>query len=68
MPTKKIADCPVINICRHPDHNPPSMRLFEPGVYEHVCSGCGKRSVFRVHGHTLSRWTGGTTARWEATA
>ena len=28
--------------CTHPEHNPPSMIVLEPGVYEHACPGCGK--------------------------
>lgn len=47
MPTRKIADIP--EACRHPEHNPPSHQVFEPGVYEHVCPACGARTVFRVN-------------------
>lgn len=24
--------------------------VFEPGLYEHTCSECGKKTVFRVQG------------------
>ncbi len=49
MPTKKIADLPRERTCTSSDHNPPSMRVFEPGVYEHVCSACGKVTRFTVN-------------------
>jgi hypothetical protein len=47
MPTRKIADPPKPP-CRHPEHNVPSMRVFEPGTYEHTCPGCGNKVVFTV--------------------
>lgn len=34
--------------CRNPDHDPPSMRLFPPGRYEHTCPECGKKQRFTV--------------------
>ncbi len=46
MPTKKIAD--EIRPCSHPDHDPPNMRVFENGLWEHICPACGHRQVFRV--------------------
>ena len=49
MPTRKIADSPP-RPCRHPDHNPPGMRVFKPGTYEHTCPACGKKLVFTVDG------------------
>ena len=51
MPTKKIAD-PPLPPCRDSEHNPPSMMVFEPGVYEHTCPTCGQKMVFRVDGPT----------------
>ena len=48
MPTIKIRDLP--KPCSHPEHNPPSHRVFEPGVYKHTCPGCGASSVFTVQG------------------
>jgi hypothetical protein len=27
--------------CRHPEHNPPTRIVLEPGTYEHTCPGCG---------------------------
>lgn len=48
MPIKKIADVTVPEICLDPDHNAPSMIVLPPGVYEHVCPGCGRKQVFRV--------------------
>jgi hypothetical protein len=40
MPLRKIDDlAPWTDrvICIHPEHNPPSMMVLEPGVYEHTC-------------------------------
>lgn len=54
---RKIADLPKPP-CRHPEHNPPSMIVLEPGVYEHICPACGNRIEFVVNRATLceSRW------------
>lgn len=52
MPTKKIADEPPMP-CRHPEHKPPSMRVFELGTYEHTCPACGQKTVFTVRGAYL---------------
>lgn len=49
--TRKIADIPVP--CLDHEHKPPSMMLFEPGVYEHVCPSCGHKTVFTVPRVTL---------------
>ncbi len=49
MPTRRIADL-FQRICRSPDHDPPRHLALAPGLYEHVCSGCGRRLVFRVAG------------------
>ena len=43
---KKIWE--VKSHCKHPEHDPPKMMVFEPGTYEHECPGCGKKIVFRV--------------------
>lgn len=53
MPTRKIRDLEPPH-CRHPEHNPPNMRVFEPGVYEHECPACGKTQTFVVRGVSLS--------------
>ena len=47
--TKKISG-PSQTPCRHPGHNPPGMCVFEPGVYEHICPGCGNKIIFTVSG------------------
>lgn len=47
MPTKKIAE-PLPLPCNHPEHYPPSHRVFSPGVYEHTCPRCGHVVVFNV--------------------
>ena len=51
MPTRKIADAPKAP-CRDREHNPPTMRLFEPGTYEHECPSCGAKAAFVVRGAT----------------
>lgn len=52
MPTKKIADLPAHMRCLSPDHNPPSMMVYQPGTYEHTCSACGYVVFFTVSGVT----------------
>lgn len=34
--------------CRHPEHNPASMKYREAGKYEHTCPACGEVQVFEV--------------------
>ena len=46
MTTRKIAE--PVNPCTHPEHNPPSMMVFEPGTYEHECPSCHEKQVFEV--------------------
>lgn len=43
MPVHKLAD-----VCHHPEHNPPRMRVFKPGSYEHTCPRCGKTTIFII--------------------
>ena len=52
MPTRKInSDKESLQTyCSHPDHNPPSHMVFQPGSYEHVCSGCKRKMMFTVNG------------------
>jgi len=52
MPTRKIADLP--RVCRHPEHNPPNMMVYENGVWEHVCPACGAKQTFVVNKPCLS--------------
>lgn len=47
--TRKIADAPPPP-CRHPEHNPPGMMVWSPGMYEHTCPGCGNKQIFTVTG------------------
>lgn len=56
MPTRKIDEraWPMKAICLNPDHTPPTMMVFEPGLYEHECPDCGHKTRFRVEGFTLS--------------
>ena len=37
-----------IKPCNHPEHNPPSLISLPPGTYEHICPGCGYKTVFVV--------------------
>ena len=51
MPTRKLPDSEFWKNnppCRHPEHNPPNMRVYEPGTYEHTCPACGKITIFVV--------------------
>lgn len=52
MPTRKIRDLnpPKREPCQFQNHDPPSMQVFEPGVYEHECQHCGNKQVFTVFG------------------
>lgn len=45
--TRKIADAPPPP-CQHPEHNPPSMMVWEPGTYEHTCPHCGHVTLFNI--------------------
>ena len=52
--TRKIRDLdgepgwPGGTPCKNPNHNPPMHQVFSPGVYEHICPGCGARKEFTV--------------------
>lgn len=46
MSTRKIAD--IEQPCRSPEHNTPSHKVFDDGVYEHECPVCGKTQTFTV--------------------
>lgn len=48
MSLKKLKEFGHQDICRHPEHNPPSMIVLKPGVYEHTCPACGKKRTFTV--------------------
>jgi hypothetical protein len=34
--------------CIHPEHNPPTHIVLEPGLYEYECPGCGRKITFSV--------------------
>ena len=58
MTLKKIGDLPKNSsyqkrYCIHPEHNPPSMIVLQPGVYEHTCPGCFEKIEFIVDGPHL---------------
>lgn len=44
---RKIAD--ISQPCLNREHNPPGHIVLQPGVYEHICPGCGKKQTFTVH-------------------
>ncbi len=47
MPIRKIADLPETpDRCTDSDHHLPFHIVLEPGIYEHTCPSCGKRTVF----------------------
>lgn len=48
MPTRKIAELPERERCMSRDHDPPSHMVLKPGVYEHVCSKCGRVTRFTI--------------------
>ncbi len=54
MPTKRILDfdnpsrVPLGKVCHDSDHYPSRMRVFEPGLYEHVCPTCKKKTYFVI--------------------
>lgn len=49
MPLRKIADLPLPHRCQHPEHDPPKMIVLKPGVYEHICPGCGAKKIVTVN-------------------
>lgn len=49
MPLKKLRDFAPFQPCNHPGHNPPTMIVLSPGVYEHTCPACGKKQQFVVN-------------------
>lgn len=53
MGERKISDLPDPRICLSFEHEPASMVVREPGIYEHTCPECGHKTVFRVDGPTL---------------
>jgi hypothetical protein len=48
MPTRKIKDISKKEMCLDPEHNPPGMMVWEPGVWEHECPSCHKKQTFRI--------------------
>lgn len=89
MPTRKIGDLPEPDKsrwvkteerpCFHPEHDPPSMVVRPPGIYEHECPGCGRKITFVVQrtdwlcttgprtpetDDGILPWRGGCSAPW----
>lgn len=39
-------DLPIVNTCKHPEHNPPSHIHIPQGKgYNHTCPSCGKTTT-----------------------
>jgi len=57
--------------CQHPEHNPPSMMVYQPGEYEHECPGCSYITSFSVYPsyylspNTGPRWNAKQTLRYD---
>ena len=46
-------DAPTINLCRHPEHLPPTHLYIPHGkIYRHVCPGC--KNTIRLNGSEIS--------------
>lgn len=54
---KRVSDLPASAACRSPEHNPPSMIVLSPGLYEHTCPACGQATRFAVGGAVMG-WQG----------
>lgn len=49
MTLRKIEDQPPYEeLCRHSEHNPPTMIVLPPGTWEHECPSCKRRVQFLV--------------------
>lgn len=51
MPFRKVPETEgelPRKVCRHPEHEPPTMRVLEPGAYEWTCPACGAVRTVRV--------------------
>ncbi len=55
MPTRKIDGSwiPYVELCKHPEHNPPMHIVYRNGSYEHECPGCKAKTCFTVSHPTL---------------
>lgn len=51
MPLERLDEgkrAPWVSQCRHPEHDPPTMIVLQPGTYRHTCPACGNQVVFVV--------------------
>lgn len=46
--TKKVGEITEKKECRDSEHKPPTMVVYEPGIYEHTCPSCGEITNFTV--------------------
>lgn len=53
MPTRKIPETETkiseTVPCYNAEHDPPMFMVYENGLYEHTCPGCGRVIFFRVN-------------------
>lgn len=64
MPTRKIRDLKPMDICNHPEHNPPGLISLPPGVYEHTCPRCNRKQTFIVNHDSRLEYRG--YPKWES--
>lgn len=55
MTTRKIKELDSwdTTICRNPNHNPPGMMVYQPGLWEHTCPSCKRSFTFIVRPNHL---------------
>ena len=62
--TRKIADFPEEKICRCPEHDPATMIVRSPGIYEHTCPSCGVTQTFIVNPKPTMSVSSGSLGLW----
>ena len=45
---KKIKSFEKEDICQDSEHNPPTLIVLEPGVYEYTCPSCGHVTIVEI--------------------
>ena len=66
MPTRKVGEIDRLITCNDPDHDPPSMMVYPPGRYQHVCKFCGRTVFFTVYPTFISNSVQGCQDAWQA--
>lgn len=49
MPFVKFTPHEFEKQCRHPNHNPPSMIVLQPGVHTYQCPACKQEQTLTIH-------------------